>query len=62
MRIRLPRGRALEGPMLTAFEHERDRLDALMTPPNRPAPASAVAQNNVVLPAGITAQASAFSR
>ena len=31
MRIKLPRGRALEGPMLASFEKERDRLDAMMT-------------------------------
>jgi murein DD-endopeptidase MepM/ murein hydrolase activator NlpD len=31
MRIRLPRGRALEGPMLASFEEERDRLDGMMT-------------------------------
>jgi murein DD-endopeptidase MepM/ murein hydrolase activator NlpD len=31
MRIRLPRGRALDGSMLTAFEQERDRLDNMMT-------------------------------
>jgi murein DD-endopeptidase MepM/ murein hydrolase activator NlpD len=31
MRIRLPRGRALDGPMLTTFEKERDRLDGLST-------------------------------
>jgi murein DD-endopeptidase MepM/ murein hydrolase activator NlpD len=31
MRIKLPRGRSLEGPMLTGFEKERDRLDAMMT-------------------------------
>jgi murein DD-endopeptidase MepM/ murein hydrolase activator NlpD len=30
MRIKLPRGRSLEGPMLTGFEKERDRLDAMM--------------------------------
>jgi len=30
MRIKLPRGRSLEGPMLTSFEKERDRLDAQM--------------------------------
>jgi murein DD-endopeptidase MepM/ murein hydrolase activator NlpD len=30
MRIRLPRGRSLEGNMLASFEKERDRLDALM--------------------------------
>jgi hypothetical protein len=26
----LPRGRSLEGPLLTGFEKERDRLDAMM--------------------------------
>ena len=30
MRIKLPRGRELQGPMLTAFEQERERLDAIM--------------------------------
>jgi murein DD-endopeptidase MepM/ murein hydrolase activator NlpD len=30
MRIRLPRGRSLEGNMLASFEKERDRLDAMM--------------------------------
>jgi murein DD-endopeptidase MepM/ murein hydrolase activator NlpD len=30
MRINLPRGRSLEGPLLTGFEKERDRLDAMM--------------------------------
>jgi murein DD-endopeptidase MepM/ murein hydrolase activator NlpD len=30
MRIKLPRGRSLEGSMMTAFEKERDRLDAMM--------------------------------
>lgn len=30
MRIKLPRGRSLEGGMLTAFEKERDRLDTQM--------------------------------
>jgi murein DD-endopeptidase MepM/ murein hydrolase activator NlpD len=30
MRIRLPRGRSLEGGMLAGFEKERDRLDAMM--------------------------------
>ncbi|HEX5233144.1 MAG TPA: M23 family metallopeptidase [Bradyrhizobium sp.] len=30
MRIKLPRGRSLEGPMLASFEKERDRLDAQM--------------------------------
>jgi murein DD-endopeptidase MepM/ murein hydrolase activator NlpD len=30
MRIKLPRGRSLEGPLLASFEKERDRLDAMM--------------------------------
>ena len=30
MRIKLPRGRSLDGPMLAGFEKERDRLDAQM--------------------------------
>ncbi len=33
MRIRLPRGRVLEGPVLANFDQERDRLDAMMTRP-----------------------------
>jgi murein DD-endopeptidase MepM/ murein hydrolase activator NlpD len=31
MRIKLPRGRSLEGPLLTGFERERDRLDGMMS-------------------------------
>ena len=31
MRIKLPRGRVLEGPTLTGFEQERERLDSIMT-------------------------------
>jgi murein DD-endopeptidase MepM/ murein hydrolase activator NlpD len=31
MRIKLPRGRSLEGPMIAGFEKERDRLDSMMT-------------------------------
>lgn len=34
MRIKLPRGRSLDGPMLAGFEAERDRLEATMA--NRP--------------------------
>jgi murein DD-endopeptidase MepM/ murein hydrolase activator NlpD len=30
MRVKLPRGRSLEGPLMTGFEKERDRLDAMM--------------------------------
>jgi murein DD-endopeptidase MepM/ murein hydrolase activator NlpD len=31
MRVKLPRGRSLEGPLMAGFEKERDRLDAQMT-------------------------------
>jgi murein DD-endopeptidase MepM/ murein hydrolase activator NlpD len=31
MRYKLPRGRSLDGQMLIDFEHERDRLDAMLT-------------------------------
>ncbi len=31
MKVRLPRGRVLEGTLLTAFDQERTRLDTLMT-------------------------------
>jgi murein DD-endopeptidase MepM/ murein hydrolase activator NlpD len=34
MRIKLPRGRSLEGPLMTGFEKERDRLDAMMASRN----------------------------
>jgi murein DD-endopeptidase MepM/ murein hydrolase activator NlpD len=30
MRVKLPRGRSLEGPILASFEKERDRIDAQM--------------------------------
>jgi hypothetical protein len=30
MRIKLPRGRELQGPVLAAFEQERERLDSIM--------------------------------
>jgi murein DD-endopeptidase MepM/ murein hydrolase activator NlpD len=33
MRIKLPRGRALEGPVIASFEKERDRLDGMMKMP-----------------------------
>ncbi|MFN0264764.1 M23 family metallopeptidase [Tepidamorphus sp. 3E244] len=33
MRIRLPRGRTLDGPILSAFDRERSRIDALMAKP-----------------------------
>jgi murein DD-endopeptidase MepM/ murein hydrolase activator NlpD len=31
LRVKLPRGRSLEGPMMTGFEKERDRLDTQMS-------------------------------
>jgi hypothetical protein len=31
LRVKLPRGRALEGTIMTSFEKERDRLDGMMT-------------------------------
>jgi len=31
MRIKLPRGRALEGAIMAGFDKERDRLDGMMT-------------------------------
>ncbi|WP_456728515.1 M23 family metallopeptidase [Bradyrhizobium sp. USDA 3364] len=31
MRVKLPRGRSLEGPMLASFEKERDRIEAQMS-------------------------------
>jgi len=37
MRIKLPRGRSLEGPLMASFDKERDRLDAQMS--NRGSPA-----------------------
>jgi len=44
MRIRLPRGRVLEGPMLAAFERDRDRVEGMMN--RKPgAPAKLAAQN-----------------
>ena len=30
LRIKLPRGRVLDGPMLASFEQERDRLDSMI--------------------------------
>jgi murein DD-endopeptidase MepM/ murein hydrolase activator NlpD len=39
MRIKLPRGRVLEGMVLAAFERERDRVDGMMSQPTRTAQA-----------------------
>jgi hypothetical protein len=37
MRIKLPRGRSLEGPLMGNFEKERDRMDGMMTGRGGPA-------------------------
>jgi murein DD-endopeptidase MepM/ murein hydrolase activator NlpD len=42
MKIRLPRGRTLQGAELAAFERERRRIDALLEPDGRTRTASAV--------------------
>jgi len=34
MRVRLPRGRSLDGPLMASFEKERARIDALMNSRN----------------------------
>ncbi len=44
MRIRLPRGRVLEGSLLANFEQERDRLEKTMN--RAPAQAARVAQTS----------------
>jgi hypothetical protein len=31
MRIRLPRGRVLEGPILAQFDRERERIETIMS-------------------------------
>ena len=36
MKIKLPRGRVLEGTLLAGFDQERDRLDTMMTRATRP--------------------------
>ncbi len=42
MRIKLPRGRVLEGAILASFEREREKVDGMMTQPTRTAQAGAV--------------------
>ena len=41
MRIKLPRGRVLEGTVLASFERERDKVDGMMSQPTRAAQAGA---------------------
>jgi murein DD-endopeptidase MepM/ murein hydrolase activator NlpD len=36
MRIKLPRGRVLEGVALASFERERDKIEGMMNQPNQP--------------------------
>jgi len=43
MRIRLPRGRVLEGPILASFEKERDRVESMM---QRKGPGARLAQTS----------------
>ena len=44
MRIRLPRGRVLEGTMLATFERERDRLEGMMNRKAQVSPAAPAAK------------------
>ena len=41
LRIKLPRGRVLEGSMLASFEHDRENIDAMIAQPKRVAQANA---------------------
>jgi len=45
LRIRLPRGRVLDGPTLVNFEQERDRVDSMMTRPGGPSTRTAQVGN-----------------
>jgi murein DD-endopeptidase MepM/ murein hydrolase activator NlpD len=46
MRIRLPRGRVLEGPILASFERERHHVESMMTrKPGAPARVAAQSTN-----------------
>jgi murein DD-endopeptidase MepM/ murein hydrolase activator NlpD len=47
MKVKLPRGRVLEGPVLASFEEQREKLDGLLaraSPPARTAQASATSR------------------
>jgi len=50
MRVKLPRGRSLDGPLLANFEGERDRIDNMMAnrPGGRPAPQAAKGQKTAL--------------
>jgi murein DD-endopeptidase MepM/ murein hydrolase activator NlpD len=45
LRIRLPRGRVLEADLLSGFEKERERIDALLATPASPAKVASAASN-----------------
>ncbi len=53
MRVKLPRGRSLDGPLLANFETERDRIDNMMAnrPGGRPSPQAAKGQKTALKPA-----------
>jgi murein DD-endopeptidase MepM/ murein hydrolase activator NlpD len=44
MRVKLPRGRVLEGTVLASFERERDKVDNMMSQPTRAAQAGNTVQ------------------
>ncbi|WP_424628116.1 peptidoglycan DD-metalloendopeptidase family protein [Bradyrhizobium sp. SYSU BS000235] len=50
MRVKLPRGRSLDGPLLANFEAERDRIEGMMAnrPGGRPAPQAAKGQKTAL--------------
>ncbi|RIK96755.1 MAG: hypothetical protein DCC74_09600 [Proteobacteria bacterium] len=50
MRIKLPRGRSLDGPLLANFEHERNRLDKLVRMPATPRTAEALTTSSTPAP------------
>jgi murein DD-endopeptidase MepM/ murein hydrolase activator NlpD len=54
MRVKLPRGRSLDGPLMAGFEKERDRLDAMMA--NRGGAGARVSDAVGTVPAGAVRQ------
>jgi hypothetical protein len=44
MRIKLPRGRVLDGPLLAGFERERERIDGIMARTQNRGPALRAAE------------------
>jgi hypothetical protein len=45
MKVKLPRGRVLEGPLLADFEEQREKLDGVLA---RATPSARVAQTSAV--------------